>query len=350
MEKIKYLFKRILKLDYSNMIKIAKAVSKKTNKNLLFVLFDMTKCGLKYQAGYYDYQEFEFYNLNKEQRETYLTRGKNNEIIKKFNDKSKFYIFDNKEEMYKIYNKFLKRQWMVLNENNYNDFLDFFKQNKVIIVKPIDGEGGKGIEKYEYINDEESKIVYSSLLFKKQLLVEQCIKQHPDMNKLYNKSVNTLRMFTFYKDGQAYFLQAILKVGNGGVVDNFSSGGMYTYVDDEGTVYAEAIDQMDNKYYKNPISNETIVGFKVPMFKEAVGMVKEAAKVVPEMGYIGWDVAISEDGPVLVEGNCYPGVFQVKPSLVEKKEGIIPKYNKVMRIFGNCYNANNSTIQRNNFN
>lgn len=350
MEKIKYLFKRILKLDYSNMIKIAKAVSKKTNKNLLFVLFDMTKCGLKYQAGYYDYQEFEFYNLNKEQRETYLTRGKNNEIIKKFNDKSKFYIFDNKEEMYKIYNKFLKRQWMVLNENNYNDFLDFFKQNKVIIVKPIDGEGGKGIEKYEYINDEESKIVYSSLLFKKQLLVEQCIKQHPDMNKLYNKSVNTLRMFTFYKDGQAYFLQAILKVGNGGVVDNFSSGGMYTYVDDEGTVYAEVIDQMDNKYYKHPISNETIVGFKVPMFKEAVGMVKEAAKVVPEMGYIGWDVAISEDGPVLVEGNCYPGVFQVKPSLVEKKEGIIPKYNKVMRIFGNCYNANNSTIQRNNFN
>lgn len=350
MEKIKYLFKRILKLDYSNMIKIAKAVSKKTNKNLLFILFDMTKCGLKYQAGYYDYQEFEFYNLNKEQRETYLTRGKNNEIIKKFNDKSKFYIFDNKEEMYKIYNKFLKRQWMVLNENNYNDFLDFFKQNKVIIVKPIDGEGGKGIEKYEYINDEESKIVYSSLLFKKQLLVEQCIKQHPDMNKLYNKSVNTLRMFTFYKDGQAYFLQAILKVGNGGVVDNFSSGGMYTYVDDEGTVYAEAIDQMNNKYYKHPISNETIVGFKVPMFKEAVGMVKEAAKVVPEMGYIGWDVAISEDGPVLVEGNCYPGVFQVKPSLVEKKEGIIPKYNKVMRIFGNCYNANNSTIQRNNFN
>lgn len=350
MEKIKYLFKRILKLDYSNMIKIAKAVSKKTNKNLLFILFDMTKCGLKYQAGYYDYQEFEFYNLNKEQRETYLTRGKNNEIIKKFNDKSKFYIFDNKEEMYKIYNKFLKRQWMVLNENNYNDFLDFFKQNKVIIVKPIDGEGGKGIEKYEYINDEESKIVYSSLLFKKQLLVEQCIKQHPDMNKLYNKSVNTLRMFTFYKDGQAYFLQAILKVGNGGVVDNFSSGGMYTYVDDEGTVYAEAIDQMDNKYYKHPISNETIVGFKVPMFKEAVSMVKEAAKVVPEMGYIGWDVAISEDGPVLVEGNCYPGVFQVKPSLVEKKEGIIPKYNKVTQIFGNCYNANNSTIQRNNFN
>ena len=63
--------------------------------------------------------------------------------------------------MYKIYNKFLKRQWMVLNENNYNDFLDFFKQNKVIIVKPIDGEGGKGIEKYEYIEAQYRRLLQS---------------------------------------------------------------------------------------------------------------------------------------------------------------------------------------------
>ena len=82
MGKIKYLFKRIIKMDYKNMFKIAKAISKKIKKNTLFILLDMIKCGLKYQAGYYDYQEFEFYNLNKKERNTYLTRGKNNEIIK----------------------------------------------------------------------------------------------------------------------------------------------------------------------------------------------------------------------------------------------------------------------------
>ncbi len=114
---------------------------------------------------------------------------------------------------------------------------------------------------------------------------------------------------------------------------------MYTYINDEGIVYAEAIDHMDNIYYEHPISKEKIVGFNVPMFKEAVEMVKEAATVVPEMGYIGWDVAISEKGPVIVEGNCFPGVFQVKPSLAKKKEGIIPKYNKVMKIFDNSLKA-----------
>ena len=104
MGKIKYLFKRIIKMDYKNMFKIAKAISKKTKKNTFFILIDMIRCGFKYQAGYYDYQEFEFYNLNSEERKTYLTRGKNNEIVKKFNDKSSFYKFEDKVEFNKIFN------------------------------------------------------------------------------------------------------------------------------------------------------------------------------------------------------------------------------------------------------
>ncbi len=333
MGKIKYLVKRILSLDYKNMIKIAKALAKKTNKNYIFILFDMMICGFKYQAGYYDYQEFEFYNLNKEERKTYLTRGKNNEIVKRFNDKSKFYIFDNKEEMYKKFNNFLKRDWMIIDKKELDKFINFFKTHNTIIVKPVDGEGGKGVEKFIYSDEEEAKRIFYNLLDNNQTLVEECIKQHDKMDELYGKSVNSLRMFTFYKNGKSYFLQAILKIGNGGVVDNFSSGGMYTYINEEGYVFVEAIDRNDNIYYEHPISKQKIVGFKIPLFEEAVEMVKEAAKVVPEIGYVGWDVAITEKGPLIIEGNCFPGVFQVKPSLSKNKEGIIPKYNEVMHIF-----------------
>lgn len=333
MGKIKYLFKRILKMDYKNMFKIAKAISKKTKKNTLLIVLDMIRCGIKYQAGYYDYQEFEFYNLNKEERKTYLTRGKNNEIVKKFNDRTSFHKFEDKAEFNSIFNKYLNRNWMVLNDNNYSDFENFLKDNKAIIVKPIDDEGGNGVEKFVYSDELDCKKLYTKLIENGQLLIEECIKQHEDMNVLYDKSVNTMRMFTFYKNGESFFLQAVLKIGNGGVVDNFSSGGMYTYVSDLGDVYVEAIDKDDNIYPTHPISNHKIVGFKVPMFKEAVELVKEAAKVIPEVAYVGWDIAISENGPVIVEGNCFPGVFQVKPSLVDKKEGLIPKYNEIMRIF-----------------
>ena len=95
MKKIKYLFKTIKNMDFKNMFKITKQVSKKAHKPFIVILFDIIHCGLKYQAGYYDYQEFEFYNLNSKERETYLTRAKNNIIIKTFNDKAYFEKFDN---------------------------------------------------------------------------------------------------------------------------------------------------------------------------------------------------------------------------------------------------------------
>lgn len=332
MSRILYLINRIIHLDYANMFKICKSISKKTKKNRFFLAVDMIYCGIVYQAGYYDYQEFEFYNLNKKERSTYLTRGKNNEIIKRFNDKSFFPKFEDKIEFNKLFSNFISRDWMYL-DNNLDEFVEFFNSHKDIIVKPIDGSGGKGIEKYTYVNSNQAKKLFTSLVENNQLLVEGFIKQHPEMNRLYDKSVNTLRMFTFIKDGQPHFLQAILKIGNGGVVDNFSSGGMYTYVNDDGVVFVEAIDQADNVFYTHPVSNTQIVGFKVPMFKEAVDMVKECSKVVPQVAYVGWDVAISESGPEIVEGNCFPGVFQVKSSLSNNKTGLIPKYNELMHIF-----------------
>lgn len=205
------------------MFKIAKAISKKTKKNSFIIVIDMIKCGFKYQAGYYDYQEFEFYNLNTDERKTYLTRGKNNEIIKKFNDRNSFHKFENKTEFNSIFNKYLKRNWMVLSNKNFSEFESFLKNNKSIIVKPINDEGGHGIEKFEYSDDLDIKELYDKLLSNNQLLIEECINQHEDMNVLYDKSVNTMRMFTFYKNGESYFLQAVLKIGNGSVVDNFSS-------------------------------------------------------------------------------------------------------------------------------
>ena len=95
-KKLKYLFKRILSMDYKRMIEVAKQVSKKAGKFWLFIMVDMIICGIKYGAGYLDYALFEMYNLNPQQRSTYLTRGKNNDLVLKYNSKEHFDDFDNK--------------------------------------------------------------------------------------------------------------------------------------------------------------------------------------------------------------------------------------------------------------
>lgn len=334
MQKIKYLFKRIIELDYKNMMRIAGSVSKKSGKFFPAVVIDMMICGLKYQAGYYDYQEFEFYNLNSEQRKTYLTRGKNNEIIRRFNDKSKFHIFENKDEFHAMFKEFTKRDWLKLDGNNANDFVSFLEKNQQIIVKPVAGEGGEGIRKCKYTNREDAEALYGELMANGQNLAEQYIVQNKEFDKLYSGSVNSLRVYSFIENGNVHILQMILKIGNGGIVDNFSGGGMYTFVDEKGYVCVGAIDKADNVFHEHPITKARIKDFKIPLYEKIAELIDGAARVVPEVAYVGWDVAVGENEAMIIEGNCFPGVFQIKPSLNEKKEGVIPKYDKVMGIFG----------------
>ena len=323
---------RILKLDYGKMFKIAKAVSKKAKKSSVRIFFDMIHCGMKFQAGYHDYQEFEFYLMDDKQRATFLTRGKNNAIIKKYNDKEYMPLFEDKIEFNKRFAKFIKRDWLDIRETSPESFEAFMKKNPHVIAKVVDGAGGEGIDKYCIEDYKSAKEIYDLIKEKKQYLVEAFMTQHEKLSELYAGSVNTMRMFTFYKDGKGYFLQAILKLGNGGVVDNFSGGGMYTFPNEKGVVTVPAIDKADILHKKHPLTKKDIVGFEVPLFDEAVKLVEDAAAVIPQVAYVGWDVATGKDGPELIEGNPFPGVFQKRASLSENKTGIIPLYRKYMDV------------------
>lgn len=327
---MKFLIKVFNFNSIKTLFKIANNIHKKNKKNIISIVFDMLKCSFKYQASFHDYQEFEFYILRNSERKTFLTRGKNNKIVATFNNKDYFHFLDNKLEFNEKFKKFLNRKTLDLNKTTLKEFKEFTYDKENIIIKPVNGEGGKGIELLSLrgINDEE---LFNDLINKNKMLVEEVIKQHDSLNKLYSKSVNSLRIFTFYKNNKVYFLQAILKIGNGSFVDNFSSGGMYTFVDENGIVKTPAIDINDNIFRNHPITNERILGFQVPFIKESIEMVKEASLLIPEIAYIGWDVAITNDGPSLIEGNSYPGIFQIKPSL-GYKTGLVPKYEEIMGI------------------
>ena len=96
MNKIKFLIKAILKLNYKEMFRVARKISAEHGRLTLLTFFDIIYCGLRYGAGYMDYLEFEFYLLNGRQRKTYLTRAKNNEIVRKYNNKEYNHYLNNK--------------------------------------------------------------------------------------------------------------------------------------------------------------------------------------------------------------------------------------------------------------
>ena len=322
MKKMSFLLGSIKPTTINSLLNVRNKVKEKSNKH--FILLDMIYCSLRYQAAFYDYLEFEFYAINNKQRKTYLTNGKNNEIVKTFNDKNYWYLLDDKAEFNKLYKKYLNRDFLLPN-SSIEEFNNFIKNKDRVIVKPVDGVGGVGIK----IVSTKEENLYEKY---KKYLIEEIIIQNDKLNEIYDKSVNSLRLFTFYDGKNSYLLQSIIKFGNGNVVDNFSSGGMYAFVSDDGTIITPAIDKNDNIYESHPITKKQILGFKIPLFEEAKKTVLEASKELNEIKYIGWDVAITNDKASIIEGHSYPGVFQIKPSFSKDKTGILPKYEKIMNI------------------
>lgn len=83
-------------------------------------------------------------------------------------------------------------------------------------------------------------------------------------------------------------------------------GNIATPIDEiSGIVYGGGVysDITKNEEHKHPITGIGIVGFQVPFWKESLRMVKEAALLHKENRSISWDVAITNKGPELLEGN-----------------------------------------------
>ena len=323
-----------MKMDYKNMIHKINSIHKKTGMSRIRIFNDMRECAVKYGAGYSDYDLFEMYNLTDEERDTYITRGRNNELIKKYNNPEYNHIFRNKVEFNTNFKDFIKRDFIDVNHSSKEDVVKFMKKHSIFMAKPVSGTCGKGIEKINTHDYDSLDEVYDYLTSEgMNYELEEVIKQSDAVNKIYPGSINTVRIVTIVDDGVPYVICAYFRIGNGKYVDNFNSGGMVAPVNEEtGEVIDKAIDKKKNLYERHPATNEIIKGFRFPDWDKAISMVKKAALVVPEMHYIGWDVCFSSKGPILVEGNEYPGhdIYQL-PEHTHNKVGIWTKFTKAFK-------------------
>ncbi len=306
---LKFLMKRLTNTNYRGFIESAKRVSKINKKWWPLVLADCLACTVKYGSGYVDYETFDMYDMTKEERANVLTISKNNGLVKRLNDLSYAHFFEDKAEFNLKFSKFLKREWLLLDGENFEAFENFLQGKEKIIAKPLDQCCGKGIDIYKTA-DYQPRELYDLLMKNSARLVEEVVVQNDIMNSLCKSSVNTVRLITILNGDEVAFAAGCFRMGKDGhVVDNFNSGGISSIFDMEtGLVVTDGYDKDRNNYPKHPDTGTAINGFQIPMWSEIKEMVTEAAKVVPQIRYVGWDVAISkEHGPLLIEGNSYPG-------------------------------------------
>ena len=309
MSRLSFFFKRLVRMDWKAMWKTTVLLKERSGKSRPWLLCDMLYCAVKYNAGYVDYKIAQMYRLNEEQRKTQITRGLSNTIVRRMNDKAYWYLFDDKATFNELFKEEVGRSWMKISAETTPEALaSFLSDHPDIIAKPLEGSSGVGIERFtsEHWNGRVEAFL-KELLDKQIGIIEERVIQHPRMSEMCPTSVNTIRIATLLGDKKQGIVYAFLRIGNGNVMDNVDQGGMAARVDlKSGKLLTVGADKKGQTFTHHPMTGTPIIGFEVPFFEEAKAMCIAASQKVPQMRFVAWDVAITEKGPVFIEGNSFP--------------------------------------------
>lgn len=265
----------------------------------------MITAAWRHGASFENFFDLGFFRMPTAERRNWLTRSLRYEITRQLNNPASAAKLKDKLTFARNFPEFLGRKVF-----SWDEIVAMAPSSVIgpVVVKPQFGNEGQGIHFVENIQTVQSlrDWVVAHLHNPGEFLFEEKIRQHPSLKALAPRSVNTLRIVTIRTEDKVSLLGApCLKMGVDAPVDNISAGGIVAAVDADGVVRRAAVSKSIFRPHleRHPISGASIVGFSVPLFHEAVALTKDIAARTEDVRCVGWDVAIAEDRPCIIEGN-----------------------------------------------
>lgn len=199
-----------------------------------------------------------------------------------------------------------------------------------LFFKPLTGAGGKGAERWDYKDPGHYRNNHGIRRSKVELLnhlrvlsERKCYIVRPrcvnrdEVSDLSNGALSTVRVMTCRNEcDECEVTTAVFRMAQGktAIVDNFHTGGIVAPVDIHTGVLGYGIDGGKlgggaHRFTSHPDTGGRIVGRKLPCWQEVLDLARSAhAKAFADQIAIGWDIALTNEGPRLVEGNKGPCV------------------------------------------
>lgn len=216
------------------------------------------------------------------------------------------------------------------NAITYSKFIDSLQKDgfEAVFIKPESGGQGKGAHRCEVssaglIIDGVvlSEPVFTESLFSHntypRYVVQPVIQQHPILQGLNSSSVNTVRIDTLILGEVVHHNSAMLRVGRGtSCTDNFHDGGFAVGIDLDsgcvGTFGNQAAGFGKSRVKSHPVSGVLFSSVTVPFWEELKVATKRAALALLPLRSLGWDVAVTSQGPLIVEANQDYGISSLQ--------------------------------------
>ena len=221
-------------------------------------------------------------------------------------------LLNNKMSAYSLLKEYYKRIAVLLNssmkEEDKSTIICLYDKGLPLIVKPIASGGGKGIRKVDPKEYDNCTSFINGLMreYPKGCVIEELIVQDERMAVLHPQSINTVRMSTIRRNGKVELFHPFMRVGCGdSVVDNGGSGGLLMPFDIQNGKILCAANELGKSYEFHPDTEIRLIGFTIPRWGEAVALINDIMALFPNDSYISWDLALTESGWIVVEGNSH---------------------------------------------
>jgi hypothetical protein len=192
-----------------------------------------------------------------------------------------------------------------------------------LFAKPNEGCGGKGAERWDRIaprlwsNGRLSlgdKALAGHLRAKKcRFVVQKRVEAHSRLKRLTAGALPTVRVLTCLdEEGDPELMGAVFRMSmsSNRTVDNIHAGGLACAISLEAGILGRASDLGSNARLgwcsTHPTTGATIEGVKLPFWREVREVALYAHACFSDRLFVGWDIAIDENGPIIVEGNRGP--------------------------------------------
>ena len=192
-----------------------------------------------------------------------------------------------------------------------------------LFVKPLIGCGGKGAERWDRVaprrwSDGTSIFSDRQLLERfrlrgRPLIVQRRLRPHPSLQALTSGALPTVRLLTCLDERnlpEAIAAVFRMSVGANRTVDNFHAGGLACAVSlgngELGVASDLGADARLGWCVEHPTTGTRIAGTRLPYWKELKNLGRRAHQAFADRVLIGWDIAITAAGPVIIEGNRGP--------------------------------------------
>lgn len=262
---------------------------------------------LVYRTPFAEYFLFHFENLSHRGRCTFVGDYEREAVCRRLTGPALWAQFENKYNTYLRFREYYGREAVLVDGSSSDDeFFRYIEAHPRCIVKPLRESCGHGVFIYDRSADPRTPEALLRELRPEPYIVEEVIRQAEPMAALHPASVNTVRCATFMTEHGPEILFTFLRIGRAGsVVDNGGAGGLIASIDrDTGVVETPGCLENGESMLFHPDSGRQILGMQIPRWEELRALGRELAGRMPEQKYISWDLALTDGGWVVVEGNC----------------------------------------------